>query len=504
MPCLVSTHDDISLVYHFFRQPSMQMQNLMLKFPHLPEQIFQKLDTESLFKSREVSESWKNVIDGRNYPWLRIVNIPTILNNGNTYLHLAAKTGQIETYKKALVEEKDKNIRNECNQTSLMLACKHGRFQIVQFLLNNIDLEFDLNAKTKKGSTAFHIDLNAIDIYGKTGFHWTCSQGHTDIIKILMENAVVLGIDLNAKTKNGNTAFLLACHNGRSDVVKIFIENAADFSIDLNTTDDDGWTALHLACTMGHSDIIEILIDTAAISSIDLNANTINCCGSTCFHLACDNGDLDVVGILMENASTSAIDLNRIDDDGRTGFHLACERGDLDVVKMLMENASTFAIDLNRIDDDGRTGFHLACESGDGDVVKIFMQNAVDLNIDLNTIDNSGNSAFNLACERGHLDVMNMWYKFWRPDLIPKNGTEFSENLTALNRMISCQSIEPLTKIDYKCKLCKFETLETPDLVSHMVTGHEVNETQTNWNRYISLCKRVVTIPNDITNLNYN
>ena len=89
----------------------MQMQDLMLKFPHLPEQIFQKLDNESLFKSREVSESWKNVIDGRNYPWLRIVNIPRMLKN--TYLRLAAKYGQIEAFKEAFGEEEEKNIKCE-------------------------------------------------------------------------------------------------------------------------------------------------------------------------------------------------------------------------------------------------------------------------------------------------------------------------------------------------------------------------------------------------------
>jgi hypothetical protein len=57
----------------------MKMDNLMLKFPHLQEQIFQKLNDESLFKSREVGRSWNYLINERNYPWLRVVNIPTIL-----------------------------------------------------------------------------------------------------------------------------------------------------------------------------------------------------------------------------------------------------------------------------------------------------------------------------------------------------------------------------------------------------------------------------------------
>ena len=88
------------------------MEVLMLRFPHLPEQIFHKLDDECLFKCREVKKLWQNLINGRNYPWLRIVNIPTILKEQNTYLHLAAKTGQIEAYKKALAREDDKYIRN--------------------------------------------------------------------------------------------------------------------------------------------------------------------------------------------------------------------------------------------------------------------------------------------------------------------------------------------------------------------------------------------------------
>ena len=80
----------------------MKMDNLMLRFPHLFEQTFQKLNNESLFKSREVARSWKYFINGRNYPWLCAVNIPTILQIGDSYLHLAAETGQIGEFKTAL------------------------------------------------------------------------------------------------------------------------------------------------------------------------------------------------------------------------------------------------------------------------------------------------------------------------------------------------------------------------------------------------------------------
>ena len=78
----------ISIFVPFFQptvnEPSMKMEALICRFPHLQEQIFQKLDNKSLFKSREVARSWLNLIEGRSYSWLRIANIPKILKNRNT------------------------------------------------------------------------------------------------------------------------------------------------------------------------------------------------------------------------------------------------------------------------------------------------------------------------------------------------------------------------------------------------------------------------------------
>ena len=125
----------------------MKIQDLIIRFPHLPENIFQKLGSESLFKIREVTRCWQNIIDGRNYPWLRIVNIPTILKERNSYLHLAAKTGQIEGFKTALNQEEDKNIKNELGQTSFHLACVNCRPKIVNLLMKSTDFEIDFNAK---------------------------------------------------------------------------------------------------------------------------------------------------------------------------------------------------------------------------------------------------------------------------------------------------------------------------------------------------------------------
>ena len=88
-----------------YRSQLPDMKGVMLRFPHLAEQILQKLDNEGLTKSREVEPLWQEFIDERDYPWLRIVNIPTILVRGNLFHHLAAEYAQIDAFEMLLNED---------------------------------------------------------------------------------------------------------------------------------------------------------------------------------------------------------------------------------------------------------------------------------------------------------------------------------------------------------------------------------------------------------------
>ena len=51
------------------------MDEVFARFLHLAEQIFEKLDDGSLLRSREVARSWKDFVDYKDYPWIRIQNI---------------------------------------------------------------------------------------------------------------------------------------------------------------------------------------------------------------------------------------------------------------------------------------------------------------------------------------------------------------------------------------------------------------------------------------------
>ena len=106
------------------------------RFAHVTEQIFEQLDQKSLSNCKEVSKSWKEIIDHKNLPWIQIVNVPKIVENGETYLHHAAKTGQSEMFVKILEGETVKNPKNNSKATPFHHVCFHGHLKIAKMLVH--------------------------------------------------------------------------------------------------------------------------------------------------------------------------------------------------------------------------------------------------------------------------------------------------------------------------------------------------------------------------------
>ena len=279
----------------------MKMEDLIHTCPHLPEQIFQKLDDSSLFKCREVLKSWKNLIDGKNYPWLRVVNIPTILKKKDRYLHLAAETGQIEAFKIASNKEKNMNIKNRCGETSFHLACKKGRSMIVQFILKKRGVQ--INSDTKNNQT---IDLNVkTKKLGITGLGLACENGHSEVVNILMDNATDLRISVNEKDNYERTAVYLACMQGHSDVVKNFIQNKVAWNINFKI-EDKMVEAFLTACIHGHSDVVKVFLENADTFGIDLNnLEDINI--EKGFNIALRKGHSSLEKVFFDNTALGAL-----------------------------------------------------------------------------------------------------------------------------------------------------------------------------------------------------
>ena len=149
------------------------MRDFILRFPHLAEKIFQKLTNEGLAKSREVERLWQKFIDEKSYPWLRIVNIPTILQGGDTYMNRAAEWGQTDMFEIILDEEGDKNPKNHKGEIPFLVACSKGRMNIALILL--------------KKSDALAIDFSIKDRFFWTAFHKACLKGHSEVAEMILK-----------------------------------------------------------------------------------------------------------------------------------------------------------------------------------------------------------------------------------------------------------------------------------------------------------------------------
>ena len=97
------------------------------RFSHITEDVFKQLDNKSLAICREVSKPWKQIIENKKFSWNRIVKIPTIPQNGNAYLHIAARTGQSTMFEKFLENEIDKNLKNNLGENPTHLICQQGQ-----------------------------------------------------------------------------------------------------------------------------------------------------------------------------------------------------------------------------------------------------------------------------------------------------------------------------------------------------------------------------------------
>ena len=103
------------------------------------------------------------------FSFIRVPNHP--FRDCTTYLHLAAKTGQVHVFKEIFQSEKKKDLEkcftSSYGKTPFYLACKLGHSKIVEILLN--------------GDHKIKINLDTKDQNGWSAFHHACAFGHLEV-----------------------------------------------------------------------------------------------------------------------------------------------------------------------------------------------------------------------------------------------------------------------------------------------------------------------------------
>ena len=214
------------------------MEEVLVRFFHLGQQIFCEIDDQSFVNSRQVGRSWKMSIDTDDFAWTKITNkFPCDLET--LPLHIAAMTGQTEKFMKLLAEAEDKNPADKMGVTPYHLAAKNGHLQICHLIC--------LYQMTSRES-----EINPPDKQKFTPFHYAAESGHLSICKFFINTVS----NKNPKCVRGATPLHLATAKGHFEICKLIIENVDDKNPKMEF---DKWTPLHLAALWGHFEIFQLI-----------------------------------------------------------------------------------------------------------------------------------------------------------------------------------------------------------------------------------------------------
>ncbi len=208
--------------------------------------------------------------------------------------------------------------------TPLMLSAKHGRLDIVKFL---VDHDADVNATWSS--------YMGPSISGFTAIMLASENGHVDVVRYLIDR----GADVNERTSPRKiTALIQAAKNGNLNIVKLLVKAGADLDVQLKGTEtgrqlsEYGKTALMLAADKNYIDIVKYLHEQGD----DIDQKRAD--GKTSLMLAVERESLPVIETLIQLKAN----VNIQDEDGKTALHLATQKKNVNlrIVDLLIKNGA--------------------------------------------------------------------------------------------------------------------------------------------------------------------
>ncbi|CAH0550336.1 unnamed protein product [Brassicogethes aeneus] len=195
----------------------------------------------------------------------------------------------------------------EC--TPLILAARHGHFDVVRILLTKFKPDLE-----KEGT----VKIDGYVIEGASALWCAACAGHLNVVKSLVK----AGADVNHPTKTNSTPLRAACFDGRLDIVKYLTYHNAN----INIANKYNNTCLMIAAYKGHLDVVSFLLENGA------NPNEGALCGATAMHFAAECGHLDVIKELLQYKAVFTVN-----DSGMTPIKAAAERTKEKIVEYLVE-----------------------------------------------------------------------------------------------------------------------------------------------------------------------
>lgn len=171
-------------------------------------------------------------------------------------------------------------VQADKKMNELIAACKEGRADVVQELLE----KFDPSKRDDKGWSPLH---------------YASQYGHKEIVELLLQRGCFPQIE--TRDKKLNTPLHLAIANGHEDVVRCLLE-ALPAGEPLRRN-KEGNNPLHLACKIGNTSLVQALREYSPAAAYEANSG-----GVTPFGFALSNSHLEIANLLLEHAKGNPAD----------------------------------------------------------------------------------------------------------------------------------------------------------------------------------------------------
>ena len=372
-------------------------------FFHIAETILIHLNTKNLVKCREVSKSWKVLIDqsqclsksqietlkkkltklrdkhcsqwNKNQPWTMMGHEETTKSkpfSNQIYNDLTTKTN-LKELKIVVQFLKNHQIPKETmfngsNMVLIFKAIQAGNDLFVKTILDKIDLS--CLDKTTGGPTSLRHRSRHHSL-------WSSSRPGDDPLQVCdycnFQCQSLLELENHGSSKDHLTKTMLplrqAIKSRHVNIIKLILNIHEKLEINLEVQDE---TLLHHACKYGSLEVVKFLIG---------KWNLGNDKQSFLIHYAASGGHLDIVEFMLDQDLDFA---NARDKDGDTPLHCACTYGHLELVQLFVNESEMFNINLNARNKDGLTPFDVAFKFGYMRIVQFLLDESGKKCIDVN------------------------------------------------------------------------------------------------------------------------